>query len=291
MKRSDIPSLDDLRAFASVARHGSIRGAADELALTHGAVSRRVAKLQRDLGLRLIEADGRGIAVTPAGKELGTSTVRAFAIISDTLASLQAGEDDGAVVISCERSIAMRWLIPRLSQFQDEHPEVRVHLSVGGGAFDFATEGTTLALRRMDFAVAPDLDVTYLADERMGPVMQAEMVAEFRAGHFIGLGSKTRPNAWDEWIRLNPDAPPPKELRLFDHHFLMAEAAASGLGVALAPQFVVMDDIDRNRLVAPFGFIADGSHYGLIQKKSDLQNTAAQKLAKWIRDEVSASQP
>ena len=61
MKRSDVPCLDDLRAFESVARLGSVRAAADELALTHGAVSRRVAKLGRDLGLCLVEPMGRGL--------------------------------------------------------------------------------------------------------------------------------------------------------------------------------------------------------------------------------------
>ena len=83
MKRSEIPSLDDLRAFETVARLGSVRAAAPELALTHGAVSRRVSKLSADLGLRLLEADGRGVRLTADGAKLAEATSQAFGLITD----------------------------------------------------------------------------------------------------------------------------------------------------------------------------------------------------------------
>ena len=89
MKRSEIPSLDDLRAFETVARLGSVRAAAPELALTHGAVSRRVSKLSADLGLRLLEAEGRGLRLTADGAKLAEAASQAFGLITDTLAEIR----------------------------------------------------------------------------------------------------------------------------------------------------------------------------------------------------------
>lgn len=285
MKRSDLPSLDDLRAFETVARNGSVRGAAEELALTHGAVSRRVAKLARDLDLQLIRAEGRGIALTREGAELAKNTRQAFDIISDTLLSLQGSDPIPPLVLSCERSVAMRWLIPRLSGFQDLHPDVPVHLSVGGGPLNFAREAVTLAVRRIDFPVDPDWRVDILFEETMGPVMPPAMRSCFDAGNYIGLGAKTRPDAWDKWLARHPEMPRPKDIRLFDHHFLMAEAAASGLGVALCPKVLALDDLSRQRLTAPYGFVPDGSCYGLLRPAMPELSGPAQKLAHWIRDQ------
>ena len=124
------PSLNDLRAFEAVARLGSMRAAADELSLTHGAVSRRVAKLADDLGLVLVEPAGRGLRITAAGQLLASSMNRALALVNGTIDTLQDRGAKRPVVLSCERSVAMRWLIPRLSAFQDRHPDIDLHLSV-----------------------------------------------------------------------------------------------------------------------------------------------------------------
>ncbi len=282
MKRSDIPSLDDLRAFEAVARLGSVRLAADELALTHGAVSRRVSKLARDLDIALVAPDGRGISVTADGDILAEAMTKALALLGEALTSIRQQEADKPIVLSCERSVAMRWLIPRLSQFQDAHSDCPVHLSVGGGSLNFARDGVALAVRRLDFPIDPNWQIRPLFDEAIGPVMVSDMQEAFEAGHYIALGSKTRPDAWETWQSRYADAPKPKDVRQFDHHFLLAEAAASGLGVAICPQIVVSDDIERGRLIAPCGFVADGSGYGLIHlRRPDLSNGASM-LADWL---------
>ncbi len=118
MKRSDIPSLDDLRAFEAVARLGSVCLAADGLALTHGAVSRRITKLSGELGFRLFERSGRGLRLTPAGETLKLTTSRFLAELTATVESLRAVEvRQNALVLSCEPSVAMRWLIRAAGRF------------------------------------------------------------------------------------------------------------------------------------------------------------------------------
>lgn len=279
MKRSEIPSLDDLRAFETVARLGSVRAAGNELALTHGAVSRRVAKLTADLGFRLIEPDGRGIRLTAEGERLAGVASRAFGDIADVIREIRAGSARAPIILSCERSLAMRWLIPRLSAFQDKYPDIDVQLSTGGGALDFARDRVTLAIRRLDFPVDPEWTVIRLMAEQVGPVMVSSMRERFETGAYVALGSKTRPLAWQMWLDMRPDAPRPRATQLLDHHFLMVEAALGGLGVALAPKAIAADDA---RLEAPLGFDTDGTDYGLIYPRRMIISDEVTALIDWL---------
>ena len=284
MKRHEIPSLDDLRAFETVARSGSVRAAAKELSLTHGAVSRRIIKLADDIGIALFERDGRGIKLTLDGEKLAQTTTEAFALLTKTLSDIKSIPDNEPILLSCERSVAMHWLIPRLSVFQDAHPEIEIHLSVGGGNIDFANDRITLAIRRLDFDLNPDWLIEPLIEESMGPVMRPDTVAQFRRGDYIALASKTRPNAWTKWIQAHDNMPPPKETRFLDHHFLMVEGAANGLGVAMCPKVLAFDDLNRGRLVAPFGFMKDSTSYGIIHPNNMTENHQLTLTKNWLFD-------
>lgn len=290
MKRSDLPFLDDLRAFEATARKGSVRAAADELALTHAAVSRRLSRLSDEVGVQLFRRAGRGLALTPAGESLRDACRRSFDDLLRTITTIRNEQNtaDRAVVLSCERSVAMRWLIPRLSLFEDRHPEVTVHLSVGGGPIDGSGGSAFLALRRLDFALDDRWVVQQLFPERVGPVMVEDMRKRFASGDYVALVTKTRPEAWDRWLASHPDAPRPRERRGMDHHFLTAEAARAGLGVGLSPLVVAADDVADNRLVAPFGFSTDGSEYGLVRRAGVALSPGAQHLADWIRSSCKA---
>lgn len=288
MNRSDIPSLDDLRAFEATARLGSVRLAADSLALTHGAVSRRITKLANDIGVSLFEKSGRGLRLTPAGETLNLTLGRFFGELAATVQSLRvASAEKTALVLSCEPSVAMRWLIPRLEGFQIAHPDIALHLSVGGGPVDFRRNQVNLAVRRLDFAVPETWNVLNLFPEKVGPVMRPDRVHGFEHGDYLALGSKTRPDAWAQWLKAHPSARRPKEIRYYDHHSLIVEAASAGLGVALSPLVLAIDDVERGSLAAPAGFDPDGSHYGLIwMGPSELQG-AEFELAKWLQAQFS----
>lgn len=288
MNRSDIPSLDDLRAFEATARLGSVRLAADSLALTHGAISRRINKLAEDIGVPLFEKSGRGLRLTPAGETLNLTLGRFFGELEATVQSLRAmHSEQSALVLSCEPSVAMRWLIPRLGNFQLQHPDIALHLAVGGGLVDFHKDRVNLAIRRLDFARPESWRVLRLFPEQVGPVMQADQVSMFEQGNYLALGSKTRPEAWAQWLKKHPSVPRPSEIRYYDHHSLIIEAAVAGLGVALSPYILAIDDVQRGRLLAPAGFKPDGSHYGLIWLGPDELNGAELKLAEWLRAELS----
>jgi DNA-binding transcriptional LysR family regulator len=281
MKRSELPSLDDLRAFECFARHGSVRAAAQELALTHGAVSRRLSKLAQDLKVRLVEPDGRGLRLTPDGAKLAQAASEAFRLIGRSLVEIRKAERQ-PILLSCERSVAMRWLIPRLSGFYDAHPDIELHLSVGGGPLDFRRERVTLAIRRLDFPLDPAWTVTTLMAEEVGPVMQPGMADRFLAGDYVALGAATRPDAWEDWLSRNAGAPRPKAMRMLDHHFLMVESAASGLGVAMCPRVLALDDLVRGRLIAPAGFAPDGTRYAMIEANGPADDGQVAALKDWL---------
>lgn len=290
MKRADIPSLDDLRAFEATARLGSVRLAADSLALTHGAVSRRNTKLTDDLGFRLFERSGRGLRLTPAGETLNLTLSRFFGELAATVESLRASNvQQSTLVLSCEPSVAMRWLIPRLGNFQEKHADIALHLSVGGGPVEFSRERIDLAIRRLDFPIPESWNVQRLFAEKVGPVMSPQMAAAFEHGDYIALGSKTRPDAWSHWLAAHPSVRQPNEIRYYDHHSLIVEAACAGLGVALSPLVLANDDLHRERLIAPVSFDADGSHYGLIWTDEKELAGARLKLSRWIQEECSKS--
>ncbi|ONG53246.1 transcriptional regulator [Pseudoroseomonas deserti] len=295
MDRGDIPSLDDLRAFQTVARLGSVRAAAEALSLTHGAVSRRVAKLSAVLGLRLLQPAGRGIRLTPEGEILAGASTQAFALIGDALRTLKEQPEQGPILLSCERSLAMRWLIPRLSDFLDRHPGIEVHLATGGGLPDFSRSGAALAIRRLDFSLDPAWQILPLMPERVGPVMLPAMQPRFEAGAYAALGARTRPEAWTAWLEAHSAAPRPAARQVFDHHFLMVEAALGGLGVALAPEAMVADELRAGRLVAPRGFAPDGTRYGLIRPRRDRPQTemspALALLCGWLQEIAALSFP
>ena len=256
-----------------------MRAAAQELALTHGAVSRRVAKLARDLGFALIMPQGRGIRLTIQGEKLAKAGSRALHEISETLREIRTSSARAPIILSCERSLATRWLIPRLSAFQDSHPDIELHLSTGGGALDFNRENITIAIRRLDFPVSPDWTIVKLMPERVGPVMLSGMRSRFEAGDYVALASRTRPEAWQAWLDLHREAPRPRTIQLLDHHFLMVEAALGGLGVAMAPQAIASDDA---RLEAPMGFDPDGTDYALIRPGSAAVSPDIASLIDWI---------
>lgn len=284
MDHSEIPSLDDLRAFEATARLGSVRLAADSLALTHGAVSRRITKLANDIGVSLFEKHGRGLRLTPAGETLNLTLGRFFGELAATVQSLRASHaEKTALVLSCEPSVAARWLIPRLGVFQTAHPGIALHLSVGGGLVDFRKNQVDLAIRRLDFAMPESWNVQPLFAESVGPVMRPGLVPRFEHGDYLALGSKTRPDAWAQWLKSHPSARRPTEIRYFDHHSLIVEAAAAGLGVALSPRVLAVDDVERGSLAAPAGFDPDGSQYGLIWLGSSQLQGAASELAAWLQ--------
>ena len=122
-----LPALAAFRYFDVAAQTESFVRAAQQLNVTHGAVSRQVRLLEESLGVQLFERRNRAIFLTPAGRALHDTTLSVFEQLHASVQRLQQARDN-VLVLSCEPTIAMKWLIPRLPAFHAAHPDIQLHL-------------------------------------------------------------------------------------------------------------------------------------------------------------------
>ncbi|AQT11522.1 LysR family transcriptional regulator [Pseudomonas protegens] len=297
LSRRRLPPLSALRCFEAAARLESFTQAGATLHLTHGAISRAVRALEEDLGTPLFERRSQRVFLTAAGAELLHSVTQALDLIESTASRLRAPAPAAPLVLSCEPTLLMRWLIPRMPGFYAEYPQVPIQLLAGGGPFSFGA-GIDLAIRRNDFAWSRDTQAHWLFDEAIGPVCRPERQADWTpataglaqlAAQAPRLHSATRPHAWQQWLQLQqqPVAPTPPE-QVFEHFYFSLQAAVAGLGLAIAPWQLVRDDLEGGLLCAPFGFVADGSAYYLLSPQAIDPDSASGKLLHWLRRQALA---
>lgn len=290
----DLPPLNALRAFEAAARLNSVSQAANELNVTHGAVSRQVRSLEEHLGVALFSKEGRGLKLTDAGIRLRDVSAELFNRLRSTCAELQQGQADAPFVLACPGSLLARWFIPRLDRLNRELPELRLQLSASEGELDPRRSGVDATLWFAEPPWPADMQVFELAAERIGPVLSPRY-AQFAALHqapaaaLLGeplLHTSSRPQAWPSWAASNGlDSSALKLGQGFEHLYYLLEAAAAGLGVAIAPQQLVADDLTAGRLVAPWGFVETSARLALwVPIRS--RNNRAERLAQWLRQEL-----
>jgi DNA-binding transcriptional LysR family regulator len=287
-----LPSLLALRCFEAAARLENFSRAADELNLTHGAVSRAVRLLEDELGVTLFERRSRRVFLTDAGRTLARAVGDGLTLMRQAVGQVRAdARRDRSWVLSCEPTLLMRWLIPRWPDFQARHPGIDMHMVAGGGPFSFGS-GIDLAIRRDDFAWPESYHAEPLFAERVGPVCRPDKAAAWfspqkgavavraDAPH---LHSRTRPGAWQEWA-LSAGLPAPDASgQTFEHFYFSLQAAVAGLGVAIGPWHLVRDDLDSGVLVAPLGFVEDGSRYCLLSPHPLQPGSPQADLLAWLR--------
>ena len=288
-----LPPLNALRAFEAAARLNSISQAAEELHVTHGAVSRQVRALEEHLGVALFSKDGRGLKLTDSGIRLRDVSADVFARLRATCAELQQGQADAPFVLACPGSLLARWFIPRLDRLNRELPELRLQLSASEGELDPRRAGVDATLWFAEPPWPADMQVFELASERIGPVLSPRY-SRFAALHQAPaaallneplLHTSSRPQAWPSWADSNGlDAATLKLGQGFEHLYYLLDAAAAGLGVAIAPQQLVTDDLAAGRLVAPWGFVETSASLALwVPIRS--RDGRAEQLAQWLRKE------
>ncbi|MDH4610615.1 LysR family transcriptional regulator [Pseudomonas sp. BN102] len=291
----DLPPLNALRAFEAAARLQSISRAAEELHVTHGAVSRQVRMLEEELGIALFSKDGRGVKLTDAGQRLRDATGEAFERLRSVCSDLQKRSEDAPFVLGCPGSLLARWFIPRLDRLNRELPELRLQLSASEGELDPRRPGIDATLCFAEPPWPTDMRVFELVAESIGPVLSpryAQHDALVSAAPAVLLGEAllhtvSRPQAWPQWAAAQGLAA--ERLRLgqgFEHLYYLLEAAVAGLGVAIAPQQLVADELATGRLVAPWGFVETPARLALWVPARQLDRRA-ERLALWLRQELA----
>ncbi|WP_211465570.1 LysR substrate-binding domain-containing protein [Collimonas silvisoli] len=280
--------LNALRFFEAAARLGSFVQAADELHLTHGAVSRQIRLLEESLGIALFERRNRAVFLTPQGEQLFAATQQAFERLSAVMEALQKPARNAPLVVSCEPTVSMKWLIPRLGDFYRRHPDIQLHIFAAGGPVAFQRDGVDVALRRNDFSWGSAVHAKKVCDEWIGPVCAPALIKRQRLDLSKQklLHTSSRKTAWPNWSKSSNTEIGHTGSQTYEHFYLSLQAACAGLGVAIGSAFMVQEEIDSGRLVAPFGFVRDGSEYFLLSSAPIEDDPRRTAFLNWIRRQM-----
>jgi LysR family transcriptional regulator, glycine cleavage system transcriptional activator len=257
---STLPSLNGLRAFEAAARHLSFTRAASELNVTQTAISHQIRRLEAQLGLRLFLRRNRSLALTREAETYLPAVRAAFEDLRRATERLQRPGRERLLIVSTMASLAAKWLLPRLAQFQEAHPGIEVRISSSSHLVDFQREEVDLAIR-YGRGHWPGLDARWLMAEDIFPVCSPALLKGAKplkrpqdlAHHTLIHGSLSRED-WQVWLTA---AGLPRLLAgrpglTFDLSLMAVQAAIDGLGVALGRSALVEADIEAGRLVVPF---------------------------------------
>ncbi|MFT4291698.1 LysR family transcriptional regulator [Enterobacter sp.] len=266
MSRRSFP-LNAVDAFLKTARHLNLTHAAKELCLTQGAVSRKIASLETWFGFPLFERHARGLRLSPQGSALLPELQSAFEHLLTVAEQARAQQ---TVVRLKAPTCAMRWLIPRLLHVEREQPELQIALTTTTDHnVNFKTESYDAAIVFGTHMSAGDL----LFEEALTPVL-----SPLRAGAELESLTFLHPTRdktdWSLWLAKQALSP---KAMLKNQHFdtmdLAITAAIQGLGIAIADETLVEEDIRAGRLTRPFETsIKTGASYRLVLRESHSQD-------------------
>lgn len=293
---AQLPPLDTLRAFEAAARLGSFSAAAEALSLTHGAISRQVAKLERWLNVRLFNRQARGVELTPDGQRLYQRTREAFSLIADYSDRWTEPRGSAVVRLNTIPSITSRWLMPRLAALEAGPPSLRVQLLVDHRHVDLVDEGADLAIRCGSGAVPGRVSVQ-LFEEQCFPIASpvlAKRIGQGKPERLLDypLIHDSSATGWRAWLVAHGlDYRPRAQDRRFEDYNLVLAAAACGLGIALARPPMVQAELESGRVVqVDPGTARNSVSYWLDRPPGPLRPAAVQ-LATRIAAEAGVASP
>ena len=250
-----LPPFMALRALEAAARHKSYSRAADELHVTHGAVSHQIRKLEEELGTALFHRRGNTMEPSPAALELAGKIADALELMRRAVDDAMDGQSKEPLVVSAEPGFARRWITPLLVRMREQTGEQDLDLRLENRNANFVSDGVDAGVRHGPGGW-PNLEAQALFKERLFPVCSPEFMVRHPLQQLEDLRDAPllRHNfwTWPSWFRSLGLAPPPDRGMNFDDSAFMLEAAAQGVGVALARSSLVGHDLETGRLVRPF---------------------------------------
>jgi len=285
--RRFLPSLSLLSAFEAAARTGSVTAAARELQLTQSAVSRQIRLLEHQLGADLFLRERQTIRLSLAGESYVREIREALKRISTASLNLRANPEGGSLNLAILPTFGTRWLAPRLSSFLAENPGVTVNLVTRLQPFDFRLDTIDAAIH-FGMPHWPGADLTFLMKENVMPVCSPAFKVAHGLHHpadLLGaplLHITSRPDAWEGWFTANGVAFESVHGMLFDQFSTLAQAAESGLGVALVPTILIAHELETGRLVSAGAAMENAGCYYLASssERSDYRPLIA--FRQWI---------
>jgi len=252
--RRFLPSMSLLTAFEAAARHQSFTMAAEELSITQSAVSRQIRLLEEQIGCPLFVREKQTVRLSEAGVEYAREIRGALQRVGSATLNLRANPMGGSLNLAILPTFGTRWLAPKLPSFFDTHPGMTVNLSTRLSAFDFNVDPADAAIHFGE-RPWPGSEGVELMREMVVPACSkafAEAHAMASATDLLPLRLlhlSSRPDQWERWFAAQGVACGRLHGMLFDQFATAAQAAGSGLGIALLPSFLIEKDFERGDLV------------------------------------------
>ncbi len=286
-----LPNLAALRAFEAAARHQNFSRAAEEIHVTHGAISHQVRALEEELGVALFTRRGKRIAITAEGERFAAILREALGDIAAAADALRADAKQTRLTITALPSFAGRWLSPRLGRFIEQHPDLEVMLQSSNHLTDFVRESVDVGIRfgRGNY---PGLTVEKLMDDCYYPMASPR----FNGGKLPRTPQKLvrstllrcEGEPWLPWFRAaGLDWPEPTGGLVFQDSSMLVRAAAEGHGIALARHVIALTELASGELVRLFDTAIPCMHaYFFACPPEALQKPQVRAFREWLFDEV-----
>ncbi|WP_374555810.1 LysR substrate-binding domain-containing protein [Aquitalea pelogenes] len=285
-----LPSLTALRAFVTVIDTGSFTEAARRLFLTQGAISKQISLLEQHYATALLQRQHRQIRPTPAGQTLLPVAREVVQKLKEVDRQIKTRSD--ILSLQVYVSFAVRWLMPRLGSFYQQHPLTQLRIDSMVYEPEVLDPDSHQAYILFGRGQWPNMQAELLLPEVLSPVCSPAMRTELSgvdslAGHTLFHTTRD----YEEWVAWL-DTQGIHTLAAYKHqvvdlHHLAWTAAASGLGVAIGDMALLQDELEQGRLVCPFDSqLHTGSGYWLVYPESYAEHPGLQDLLSWLREQA-----
>jgi LysR family transcriptional regulator, glycine cleavage system transcriptional activator len=293
-----LPSLNGLRAFEAAARHLSFTNAAAELNVTQTAISHQIRRLEQELGISLFVRQNRALALTPEARDYLPGVRAAFNDLRLATERLQRRDNDHVLTVSTLASLAAKWLLPRLSAFQEAHPGIDVRITTSTALVDFKSGDVDAAIR-YGRGHWPGLRADWLTADQLFPVCSPALLTGSKplrcpqdlASHVLLHTSQAYDDDWRLWLTAAglPTTISKQPGLTFDLILMTVQAAIDGYGVAIGRTTYVEGDIAKGRLVVPFEITlpADAGFY-LVSPETTADKPKLAAFRQWLVASVQA---
>ena len=294
-----LPSLDLIKGFEAAARHLSFTRAAAELFVTQSAISRQVKSLEDHLGVALFQRRHRALLLTEAGQELYRVATEALQQLGETATRIRERGGSRVLTVTTTVGFASLWLIPRLADFRDRHPDIDIRIAANTRLVDLERERIELAIRYCPPKLAPPGAHRLFGEEVLpvcSPALLARMplvLAEDLRRHV--LLHYERPDGaapwltWTVWLEaMQVDKFKPAGALHFSQYDQVIQAAIDGHGVALGTSPLVRRLVSEGRLVVPLSRKGHSSRaYFLVAAASAAARPEVQAFVAWMKGQAA----
>lgn len=289
-----LPPLNALPAFEAAARHLSFSRAADELHVTHGAVSRAIKNLEGQLGVLLFERATRSVRLTLVGEAYARAVRDMLEQLASATAAATVRKSDSTLNVSTSDGFAGKWLVPRLYRFHRAHADIDVRVSTTGRLTNFLGDGIDIAIR-YGAGHYPGLTSEFLTGEEVFPVCSPRLLEgphPLREPQDLMHHTLIRdgfPIDWAAWlVSAGVEGVDPYGGLTFDSATFAVESAVQGEGVVLGRTMLVAADLANGRLVRPFDHaLKSVSSFYVVYPPDGIRQRKVRAFRDWLFSEIA----